>query len=281
MNDLIDRRAFLAGAAAAPLVWGLRELEAQDPAPAWLDEARARMKSTGRWGVVIVAPNGEKERRAFGEALYALTELDDEDLEAHEIFSEAVVIATTSGIARARWPEAERANRILLSPEGKVLASDRVDAAVCSVSSRFGPSFARFIHGEDGSRLAERAGEILKAAPAALREAVERLDADEPEQRIQASLALTRAVESITPLLVHLARAGRSAEQRGQARLLVLRYFATFPSETVGGRLPYGTCMPKLVGSCGSWVLEGEPALGCGLGRVPRKSGRFLAFLAR
>ena len=67
-----DRRRFLQQAAAIPCVFGLRELLAQEPAagkPEWFQKALQRMKETGRWGVVIVAPDLDKvEIKKIGRA---------------------------------------------------------------------------------------------------------------------------------------------------------------------------------------------------------------------
>src|SRR4051812_6625627 len=55
-----DRRTLLKTVAAAPLVFGLRELFAQDaPAgrPEWFDAALQRMSGLGRFGVVLVVPD--------------------------------------------------------------------------------------------------------------------------------------------------------------------------------------------------------------------------------
>lgn len=277
---MIDRRAFLAQAAAAPLVFGLADLAAQEAKePPWLAEALGRMKRTGRWGVVIVAPPGDRERRRLGRALYALTELDDEDHEAHRIFCEAVVIAMTPEAAAGRFPRG--ANRVLLGPDGAVLASGTVEPALFEDPAKFAESFEPFVHGEKRARLVERAEAIEKGLPEDARKALGSLGAESAEERLQAVLVLSRRVESITPCLVRLELLGRGAEERRQARLLLLRYFATFPAESFGSRLPYGSYMPKLASSCGHWVLEGEPQMGCGMGRVPKKSGRFVLFLGK
>ncbi len=75
--NILSRRSFLIGTASAPLVYGLGELWAVrgDPEPTWLVDALARMKETGRWGVVLAVPAGPQERFQFGQALWALAGL--------------------------------------------------------------------------------------------------------------------------------------------------------------------------------------------------------------
>src|SRR5262245_20837617 len=76
----MNRREFLVG---VPLVFGLRELLAQDPPaaknPAWLDEAFKRMKATARCGVVIVAPTEAADAKSLGQSFLELMESNDAD----------------------------------------------------------------------------------------------------------------------------------------------------------------------------------------------------------
>src|SRR5450631_3731643 len=116
----IDRRAFLGSLAATPLVYGLPSVfgqETTDKTP-WLAEALKRMAETGRWGVVLVPFENPALRSAQASALYALTELDDEDYETHDLFCHAVFITLPAAVAKAKFPKADGANRILLDPAG-------------------------------------------------------------------------------------------------------------------------------------------------------------------
>src|SRR6185503_4181549 len=90
--NILSRRSFLVGAAAAPLVYGLKDLSGAlgDPEPTWIADALARMKESGRWGVVLALPTPPQERFQFGQALWALTGLPNNGIEAHPLFCEAV-----------------------------------------------------------------------------------------------------------------------------------------------------------------------------------------------
>jgi hypothetical protein len=68
----MDRRAFLSILAGAPVVFGLREVLAQeqDLRPEWFKQALARMKERKLHGVVIIAPADEAEQLELGRVLW-------------------------------------------------------------------------------------------------------------------------------------------------------------------------------------------------------------------
>lgn len=280
---MITRRAFLGRAAAVPWVFGLAELGAQEKKagePVWLAEALGRMKETGRFGVVLVVPPGQEEQDRLGRALYALTELDDEDVEAHEVFCEAVVLCMTAESAARRFGELkESSNRLLLSPEGTRLAADRVEPTLFADSARFAASFRLFLHGPSNERLRAQAEAIGRRLPEELRQALSRLGSESAEERLEASCRIVRSMDGVIPLLVHAAVEGKDAELARRARHLIRMYFSGAPEEAVGVRLPYGSTLPKFINSCGHYVLEGGPTIGCGMARAPRRSGKFIRFL--
>lgn len=285
--NTISRRVVLGGIVAAPAVFGLRYLLGQEKAeapagePEWLGQALRRMRETGRWGVVIVAPPDEDARRGLGAGLYALTELDDEDVEAHDLFCQAVFVVLSGPQARSHFPKVPGADRILLGPGGNPIAWDTAGFEVYADSAKFTGSFRPFIHGPEGSRLKERAKAIEEALPEALKKAARELGADSVEERSRAAVLLTRDVEKITPYLGYLQREGATEEVRSQAKLLLRRYFATLPGESFGNRLPYGCYLRKFVGSCSCYVPEDELTMQCGLGRVSKRSRKFVSFLAK
>src|SRR5262245_4219499 len=116
----MNRRDFLRGATAAPLIFGLPTLFAQDEAsrPAWLEAAFKRMKDNGLPGLVLVAPAAEDERRSLGEQLLKLVEQPNDDV--RELFLETVVICMPPDLARKHGD----GNRLLLSPRGEKIAAD-------------------------------------------------------------------------------------------------------------------------------------------------------------
>lgn len=276
----IDRRVFLGGLAAAPLVYGLGPSAPGDPE--WLVEALARMKDTGRWGVVLLAPAGEEPRRKLGLALYALTELDEEDVEAHDLFCQAVFLILSESQARIRFPKAAGAvDRILLDPDGNPLAWDAAGLEIYADSAKFAASFRTFIHGPDGGRLVDRARALEAALPEPLLRAVRDLESDSADLRLEAVLTLTRSIEKVTPVLAHVQQRGGTEEARRQARLLLRRYFSTLAREGIGTRLPYGSFLGRFVNSCGTYVPEARVSIACGMGRASKRTRKFISFLAQ
>jgi hypothetical protein len=214
--------------------------------------------------------------------LYALTELDDEDVVAHDLFCQAVFVVLSESQVRSHFPKVDgRPDRILLDPAGNPLAWDAAGVAMYVDSAKFSTSFRSFIHGAEGGRLTERAKAIEETMSESLRQAARDLGADSGDERAKSALILTRNVEKITPYLAFLQQQGATEEVRRQAKLLLRRYFATLVQEGIGTRLPYGSYLVKFVGSCSCYVPESEVTIMCGMGRASKRSRKFVSFLAK
>ncbi|HLY07818.1 MAG TPA: hypothetical protein VKW04_00810 [Planctomycetota bacterium] len=265
----LDRRSFLTGVAAAPLIYGLRELSAlgEEPDPEWLPAALARMKETGRWGVVLVLPP-EKDRFAFGQALWALTGIPTEGVEAHPLFCEAVFSVLTAEQAKKKFGVAPTARRILLSADGKVLESDADDVDYRDPKS-FASSFRLFIQGKDNARLTPRAAEIERELPAELREALGKLGSESPEDVLGVKLALGRQVERLVIVLVQRAETSPVELVRKRAANLITSHYASLDEKAPGSKVPYGATGPHYFDPCRS----------CGMAVVSPRSRMFLKFL--
>jgi hypothetical protein len=272
----MDRRTFLAQTAAVPLIFGLPLLFGQEPAPGmpeWYEAALKRMKELGRYGVAIVAPDllavadptqADAPRRRLGTTLWTLAH--EEYPAAHALFSEAVFICLTSDIAdRTVRKAGDARNRFLLSPDGDLLSADKVDAAAMENLELFVSSFAPFLHGEGNSRLKERSEAIQKRFDAEVEKAFSQLGADSADDRESATAILSRRAESLTPYLAWLSISAPDFEKRGRAKDLLAAYY------TAGPRLPYGSYLPEVLDSC----------RGCGMGRVPENSRKFIRFLLK
>lgn len=262
----IGRRAFL----ATPLVFGLRELLAQDTKwePDWYRKARERMRQTGRYGVVIVVPDGLPEREKLGNALQNLLEDPAEGL--RELFCEAVFVCVTSEVARACLREpGERHNRFLLDPAGKRLAADTVDPAVFLESQKFLKSFLPLVHGGRGERLRDRAAAIRATLEDPLKKALTRLDAETVDERDEAAALVQKHAETILPLLVETRVTTANEEVRARCRAILQKHFES--AAVPGPRLPYGARLEEPV------VKDNCPACGLVVIRTePRKLLRFL-----
>jgi len=266
----MNRRDFILGAAATPLVFGLTDLFAQDaPAkPKWLDEAFKRMKETARPGLVLVAPAAAAERRTFGQEMLEL--IESKDLETRELFVEAVVICLAPEIA-ARHIDAS-ANRVMLDADGKVVAGDTV-----AIDEAFVASCRDFLHGKDGGRLratVKVVREGLKDA-AKVEAAIEKVDTDGDEPA-EAVAELKAVADRVAPWLV-LARL-EAVHKEGRERLRGV-------IASIKGRdLPYGAVMPKFMSACGHWSEvedpdKVQPGPACGMAKAGRGSRKFIKFL--
>jgi hypothetical protein len=264
----MNRREFTGALFGLPFLFQERAVDY----PAWYARALARMRELGRCGLVMVAPEGAKERVDFGRSIYALTELEDDGADAQTLLCETVPIVMTAALAK-RWLPGE-GNRILLAPDGQVLARDVVAPAAYASPAAFAASFRLFVHGPRDERLHARAAALETPEVQAL---LRKLAS--PDERIGAVLELGRSAEKLTPVL---ARAALEVEDAGkQARLILRRHFATLPKETPGATLPYGSHMGKFYNSCGHYVpAESENVMACGMARAPRRSGKFITLLA-
>jgi hypothetical protein len=281
----IDRRTLLGGLAATPLIAGLERLFGREPAlqdkADWLAEALARMKTTNRWGVVIVPFDDPDFRVAQGRGLYAVTEVDEEDGEAHDLFCQAVFISLPAAVAKATFPEAEGANRILLDPSGRPIFWDKAGLNEY-VHQNFSGFFRDFIQGPDGARLVERAKAIEAGLSEELKRAAVDLGSELTDARVAAAIALGREIETIAPYVAWLQRMGPTEGVRRQAKLILRRFFATFPAESAGRRLPYGTYFIRFTDSCGTCVpADSNRIIGCGMGYASKRTHKFVSFLPK
>jgi hypothetical protein len=268
-----DRRTFLAQAATLPLIYGIDVLSVQEPKsseePAWLGQAMARMKETGRWGIVLVLPASPDVRGQLRHTLWAITAFDNEDLEAHRLFCEAVFMVMTPELARKRFDQKDAVSRILLSPEGLEITSDKVDLSMVGDPVGFAASFSQFIHGDNNQRLIERARAMEKAMAPEVKDAVSKLGSESEDERLQSAIVLIRKVEGITPFLVYVAETSNIPRRRIQAKNLLTSYFGSLRPDAAGSKVPFGCTGPH------HW----DPCRSCGMGRVPERSRMFLRFL--
>ena len=201
---MIDRRSFL----AVPLVFGLDRLplQAQDPAmPGWYDKALALMKANRRLGLVIVVDPSD---RKIGENLAKVLELRT----ARDIHGQAVVITMIAPLARRLVLQGEETfNRILLDPDGRRLAADRVGPDAFATADDFLLSFRPFVEGVDGARLRERAVETPE-----LRALLADLDAEDPEARQRAAAHVGERAGRHYPWLLWTSRQPGSPERRAR-----------------------------------------------------------------
>lgn len=268
----MNRRMFLGQAAVGvPVVFGLAALRGQGEKaedPDWWPDALAWMKATGRWGLVIVTPP-PADQFQWGQSLWAMTAFPDEDVDAHEVFSEAVVMVAGSEFVRKKFALEGRVDRVLLTPEGRRLAWDQFDRTVIRETGRFAESFRTFIHGPKNERLKERASAIEAGLSDEVKRAVKALESESVDDRTSAAALLAGNVEGLTPYLAWLEHESGGPRQRRAARELLSGYFTSLKEKEAGSKLPYGCSGPHPHDSCPS----------CGLGRRPPRSTKFLRFL--
>jgi len=264
-----NRRTFLGQAAAIPLVFGLAEpQDSKDAEPKWFATALTRMKETGRWGLGIVL-QPDLNPFFWGQGLWALTAFPDEDVDAHEIFCESVVMILTPEFVRKKFSLEGKVHRILLSPDGKQIASGELEPMLVRDSAGFADSFREFLHGSKNERLIERAKAIEASLSDEVKRAAQKLDSESVEERTSAAAALARKAEMLTPYLAWLEHVGEGARRRRGARNLMSSYFASLQIDAAGSKLPFGCTGPHHFDPCPS----------CGMGRRPPRSAMMLRFL--
>ncbi len=270
---MIDRRAFLSQAAAVPLVFGLADLFSQEPGrpPGWFSEALRRMKETGRYGIVLVVPDAEAERRALGGRLQGLIDSGHRDVQ--HLLCEAVFICMTSALTASRLRAAgENVDRILLNPDGKRVEADVAPPGALAGTAAFIESFRKLLYGEGEKRRREHVASIEARLPAPVKDAIPRFEADDFEEREKAWDVVRRHAEPIVPYLVYLASHGKGVELRDRCSRAVLSHFAASREGASGPRLPYG---------CAAALETVDPCPACGRGVIPHPSQRFLRFLTQ
>ncbi len=243
------------------------------------------MKETGRCGIVLIVPDAREGQLPIGLALAGL--VDSDDRATHALLCEGVFICLRRVQAEGRICEIGDGNtRYLLDPAGRRLEADRIDPSALGTPEAFTRSFGPFLHGRSQERLRERADAIRKTLSPEARDAVEKLDADDPDLRESASAHLLREADRILPFLAELSLRAEPVERRGRAADVIEAHFKA-AADAPGPRLPFGCKVPKLVPSgCGRMreQEEGEDEknrmmVACGMARAPRESRRFLGFL--
>ena len=276
----MDRRAFLA---AGPLVFGLDALFAQEQgAAAWIDAALKRMKDSGRFGLVFVAPEADPLQKRVGTALWDLTR----SAHVRGLLAETVLICVLPVHARA--VAATPGMLVLLAPDGSAADASPLKVETLEDPVRFAATVDALLRA-DGRR--EKRAEAIRAGLSDdLRGALDGLDVGDLEARENAFAAVAGAGDRIAPLLAQMSRTGRSEECRGRAAQALARVYERAAEDVHGPKLPYGARVPRLAGrGCGG---EGEipedapknpPAIfACGMARIPDgPPRRFLRFLSK
>lgn len=201
--------------------------------------------------------------------MWALTAFPDEDVDAHEIFCESVVMILTPEFVRKRYSLQGKVHRVLLGPDGKLITSGEMGPMLVRDSAFFAESFREFLHGEKNERLIERAKALEAGFSDETRRAVEGLGSESVEERTAAAAALSRRVEAMTPYLAWLEHVAEGARRRRVARNLLSSHFASLQADAAGSKLPFGCTGPHHFDPCPS----------CGMGRRPPRSSMMLRFL--
>jgi len=268
----MDRRAFLSIVAGSPFVFGLGELLAQDTPPDFLAAALKRMKETRRFGVLLVIPTGKESQKRLGEGLLArLPTGSKAGGEGFELFC-AHVFACVGEAEAAPFgggkPAGEGILRILLGPDGKWIASDRVGLDIIESAAKFRQSFATFIHGTDGARLRDHARAIEKDMSEDLKKAAGRLGGEPTEARAAINL-LKAGADSIAPWLVQ-----KALESEGVPfRAVLWEYYLEQSVKLPEPSLPYGIRVER--------VAVEDPCPPCGMAAYRPTAYRFLSFYAK
>jgi len=288
----LDRRTFLKAAAAAPCIFGLREIFAQEPdaRPEWFKQALARMKERKLHGMVVIAPRSEEEQLALGRQLWDLLEGDFP--EVHELLLTSVFVVMTPALAEASGVRKadETEDRFVLDPEGRRVAADTRDAKAFDTAAGFVASFGPFLHGNSWERLKARADELEKAAREDVPAALRKLGSEEIEEREWASGILLAWADKMAPLYAWKRRTATDPEVVARLKSVVERHFHTLAPTVQGAQLPFGTRTPRFTnGGCGRRreVLEieskdSEEMVACGMARIDDSKVRmFLRFLTK
>lgn len=272
----MDRRTFLSIVAGSPLVFGLRELLAQDPddpRPGYFRDALSRMKHLDFPGIVLLIPNSRKERDRLGAAL--CERLNGDSALVRQILTSCVLICLPAGIVPLS-PE-DKSNRLLLDAGGGKIAGDVLDLSTVEDPAKFVESFHRFLHGEKGERLEARAGKARAAATPQVLEALKDLESEEAAVREKATAIITRDAVELQPLLVHRMKGQESTELGLRLKNILEKLYTGSAEKAPGPRLPFGTRIVEV------WqpVEDGrghDPCPGCGMAAPLMRHKKFLRF---
>lgn len=267
----MHRREFLALAAGSPLIFGLRELLAQEASPDFVSAALKRMKATKRFGVLLVIPADKVGQKRLGKALFdRLPSALRSGGDGFELFTGAVFVCVDEAQAKPFSEgkvEGEGIVRILLDPLGKRVEEDRVKWETFEDSGKFIDSFLKFIHGADGARLRDHAKAIEKDMPEELKKAATKLKGS-PEESRAAAATLKAAADSIAPWLVQ-----RAFEEGAHYVALLRQFYLEQSAKEPDPTLPFGVRAER--------VRNEDPCPPCGMAAYPATSYRFLSFYTK
>jgi hypothetical protein len=266
----MDRRAFLSILAGSPLIFGLRELSAQEPASDVVDAALKRMKETRRYGVLLVIPADKEARNRLGRDLIDRLPSSPKSYgEGFELFFGTVFLCVDEARAKdfsGGKVEGVGIVRILLDPSGKRVEEDRVTWETLEHRDKFLRSFLSFVHGAGDARLRDHARAIEKDMPEELKKAATRLHGS-PEESAAAAATLKAAADAIAPWLVHKVIEG------GSTFALLQQHFREQTAKDPDPTLPFGVRVER--------VRTEDPCPPCGMAAYPPTSYRFLSFYTR
>jgi hypothetical protein len=268
---ILDRRVFLGFLAGSPLIFGLRELLAQEGAPEFVAAALQRMKKPRKYGVFIVLPGDKESREAIGQGL--LDQLADSELggsPAVRLFCVHVFVCLTEDQAKQAGfgakAEGEGILRLLVNSEGKLIHADRVKLEVFKDKAGFASSFSEFVHGKEMDRLRDQAKAIQESITEDVRQAAARLNDEDVRKTLPA------AADTIAPWLSYKSY---FAKDHGERLLTVLRvHYRKQLDEGPLLALPFGIKTERVTGS--------DPCPPCGMsGPYKTYSFRFLSFYTK
>ncbi len=306
----MDRRGFVRGLIAAPMVFGLgklgvgSELGGQD-AEGLVKIGLKRMKELGLPGLVIVPPKDENRRMELGRGLFRLVkgisspEADDfVGPKFQAVARRGKAVTWTCVIIcleeEEAWKEfGETSPRMVIDERGKVLR--RMDDPPESVEQNLAKRLIDLVHGAKIEHLEERVARLKKTLPKELAGSYEAFLRDMAEREAPL-FSVPRTAEY--KKLVERAKAYLEREPRlsGWFGLALLRitsrkntYLDALFDSLRKDRLPLGTSMPRFVPmGCLSYT-EVKPGMAkpkgeviaCGMPSLSSTGGRFLRFVAK
>jgi hypothetical protein len=270
-----SRREFLAGAAAAPLVFGLPFAGCSPaPAPPWLGEALAKLRAEGRLGLALRVPADAAGRCRLGHHFARC--LDSDLPELREALADVVVLCFDEPAFRSRFG-ASRAweAAVLIDGDGYELGSL---PELSADPGALADALRTLIDGPDGARGRARAEAARRRATP---QALARLRQLESAEDVQ---ALAAEVGPILPLVVAERLASDRNDRQGRMLHAVAAHYEALPGTERGPRLPYGIELsPGARGGCGHCGCSEAPvpkALpACGIAVMPRQARSFVKFL--
>ena len=276
----MNRRAFLSIVASSPLVFGLRELLAQEPrteaksVPEWYRAALKRMKETNRYGIVIVVPDDPKERERWGKAL--IDRYNEIESRFHEPFGVVVLICLTSTLAE-KLLEHDRKSapaRIDLRPDGRIAGKSELKIETLESSEKFGLAFSA-----TDEQLKEQGPAIEKTLPESFLKSAEQLYKPGAWSAEATAVVLEKA-DAILPWIVWKCRWAESKAGFGECigkpesnglRRVLNQYWTQRSYIESDPCLPYGAKVEALPAE--------DPCPPCGMARISSgKARKFLSF---